>query len=460
MSFVQLTPETVVERIRVKLAGRPFLENFSVGLRSKQGQAIHLENGELQINSLKNPSMLFLRLQKKEGIAEYFFNSFEESEVHRFIEESCNDFKRRNDNLTDEIILPSEFTPVDSKQNEDSQSDLHFLNVNAEEKSNRLMNLEESLKSQVPDHSLSFDSRYQDQKDSYLFWSSASPKMLSFEKVFGVLDLQVALKSGDRVSTFQRAFSESYYFDIDWSGLGRDVLQNALRMLNPSLILPSIPHQNLFHAQTVCEILEKFQSFFCYDVHGVGEANPMLKYFRKPLFPPIFQVIDDPTQKKTPTFVPWSFEGQQTANLPLIVEGRPVNFCSTLKGSKLREGASSFHRRWLPDSSKFEVAPYGLLVEAGRLDFVDLLREMKRGYLILRLDEWLDVDLKNGDFRVLTSGMWVEDGEIRDSLTQITLSSNFFDMFQSLDSIGRDLQSRGNMRSPCILFGKLPLSGA
>ena len=58
-----------------------------------------------------------------------------------------------------------------------------------------------------------------------------------------------------------------------------------------------------------------------------------------------------------------------------------------------------------------------------------------------------------------TAGFWVEGGEIRYPVEEITVAGNLRDIFMGLAAVGNDVDRRGNIRSGSLLIGRMTIAG-
>lgn len=101
---------------------------------------------------------------------------------------------------------------------------------------------------------------------------------------------------------------------------------------------------------------------------------------------------------------------------------------------------------------------HNLLIEPGRLDAGELLREMNTGLLVTEL-MGQGVNGVTGDYSRGAAGFWVENGEIAYPVEEITIAGNLRDMYRHLAAVGRDVDARGNIRTGSILIEQMTVAG-
>src|SRR5688500_18827071 len=101
---------------------------------------------------------------------------------------------------------------------------------------------------------------------------------------------------------------------------------------------------------------------------------------------------------------------------------------------------------------------HNLVVEPGRLDFRGMLREMGRGLLVTELLGH-GVNPVTGDYSRGAAGYWVEGGEIRFPVEEVTIAGNLKDMFRGIAAVGNDLLVRGGRSGASILVETMTIAG-
>ena len=101
---------------------------------------------------------------------------------------------------------------------------------------------------------------------------------------------------------------------------------------------------------------------------------------------------------------------------------------------------------------------HNLLVRPGKLDFRGLLREMGTGLLVTELLGH-GVNLVTGDYSRGAAGYWVEGGEIRYPVEEITIAGNLRDMFRGIAAVGADVLARSGRSTGSILIDNMTIAG-
>jgi PmbA protein len=64
-----------------------------------------------------------------------------------------------------------------------------------------------------------------------------------------------------------------------------------------------------------------------------------------------------------------------------------------------------------------------------------------------------------GDFSRGASGFWIEGGALAYPVSEVTISLNVDDLWQTIDAVGNDLDMRTATASPTIRVAKMTVAG-
>ncbi len=101
---------------------------------------------------------------------------------------------------------------------------------------------------------------------------------------------------------------------------------------------------------------------------------------------------------------------------------------------------------------------HNLLVHPGELDFRGLIQTMGTGLLVTEL-LGQGVNYVTGDYSRGAAGYWVEGGEIRYPVEEITIAGKLQDMFMGIVAVGNDLLVRGSKQVGSILIDTMTVAG-
>jgi len=166
------------------------------------------------------------------------------------------------------------------------------------------------------------------------------------------------------------------------------------------------------------------------------------------VFAPGIEILEDPHRRGEMASAWFDAEGVATAPRRVVEDGY-------LRGWFL----SSYSSRKLGLATTGNAGGnHNLIVTPGPLDFQGLLRKMDRGFLVTDL-MGQGVNPVTGDYSRGAAGFWVEGGEIRFPVEEVTIAGNLLDMFSGIVAIGTDAVWRGSKLCGSILVDRMTIAG-
>ena len=168
----------------------------------------------------------------------------------------------------------------------------------------------------------------------------------------------------------------------------------------------------------------------------------------KAVFSPRVSIDERPFERQGMASAFFDEEGVATRERPIVrggvVEGYFLGSYSARKLGLQTTGNAGGH--------------HNLVVEPGPLDFRGMLREMGRGLLVTELLGH-GINPVTGDYSRGAAGFWVEGGEIRFPVEEITIAGNLKDMFRGIAAVGNDVLVRSGRSCGSILVEKMTIAG-
>ena len=191
--------------------------------------------------------------------------------------------------------------------------------------------------------------------------------------------------------------------------------------------------------------------------HFIGAIRGSAQYRRssflldtagQQLFPSFFGISERPHLPGGLGSAPFDAEGCATRDRELVaggvLDGYVLNTYAARKlGLKTTGNAGGVHN---------------LLVHPGADDFDGLVRRMGRGLVVTEL-MGQGVNGVTGDYSRGATGFWVEDGQIRRPVNEITIAGNLKDMYRHLVAVGRDVDRRGSVMTGSLLVEEMTIAG-
>ena len=101
---------------------------------------------------------------------------------------------------------------------------------------------------------------------------------------------------------------------------------------------------------------------------------------------------------------------------------------------------------------------HNLVIEPGEHDLSGLLKMMDRGVLVTDMIGF-GVNQVTGDYSRGASGFWVENGEVRYPVDEITVAGNLKEMYKNVIAVGKDVDPRGNILTGSVLVENMAVAG-
>jgi PmbA protein len=171
----------------------------------------------------------------------------------------------------------------------------------------------------------------------------------------------------------------------------------------------------------------------------------------------LVSVVDDPLIARAPGSRP--FDGEGLASRKNVVVERGVlrtYLCDSYSARKLgRESTASAARGGGagvgPGTSNFVLQPG---TDSNRA----IVEGTRRGLYVTEMMGF-GFNAVTGDFSRGAAGFWIEGGELAYPVSEVTISLNVDELWQSIDAVGSDLDMRTSTASPTIRVAKMTVAG-
>lgn len=178
------------------------------------------------------------------------------------------------------------------------------------------------------------------------------------------------------------------------------------------------------------------------------KASFLLDRLDTPVFPAFVTIRERPHWPRALASAPFDSEGVATADRDLVSGG-------VLRGYVLDSYSA---RRLGMETTGNAGGTHNLIVEPGPLGSEALLRQLDTGLWVTELLGH-GVNPVTGDYSRGASGFWVEQGEVRFPVHEITIAGNLDAMFKSIVAVGNDVDARGGIRCGSLLVERMTVAG-
>jgi PmbA protein len=168
-------------------------------------------------------------------------------------------------------------------------------------------------------------------------------------------------------------------------------------------------------------------------------------------------VVDDPLLARAPGSRPFDGEGLASRRNVVVDRGMLRTYlCDSYSARKLgRESTASAVRGGGagvgPSTSNFVLQPGSDSNEA-------IVKATKRGLYVTEMMGF-GFNAVTGDFSRGAAGFWIENGELAYPVSEVTISLNVDQLWQTIDAVGSDLDLRTATASPTIRVARMTVAG-
>ena len=169
-------------------------------------------------------------------------------------------------------------------------------------------------------------------------------------------------------------------------------------------------------------------------------------------------IIDDGTRAKGMASKPFDGEGVPTQKRTIVDKGVLKGFLyntivARRAGVQSTGNASRGGFRNLPG-----IGAHNFFMEAGPDDPGDIIKATKKGLYLKGVTGYGIIPV-NGNFSGGASGFWIENGKIAFPVKGLTIAGTAFEMLNSIDMVGNDLDMNRSFTAPTFRIRNLQIGG-
>ncbi len=168
-------------------------------------------------------------------------------------------------------------------------------------------------------------------------------------------------------------------------------------------------------------------------------------------------VVDDPLIPRAPGSRPYDSEGLATRPNVVISEGVLRGFlCDVFAGRKLGRRSTGSASRGIGGGP--HVSTSNFILRPGKSAPADIERLPRALYVTDLMG--FGFNGVTGDFSQGANGFWIERGERAYPVSEITISSNFDEIWRGVDALGYDLDTRSSVQCPTMRVANMTVAGS
>ncbi len=175
------------------------------------------------------------------------------------------------------------------------------------------------------------------------------------------------------------------------------------------------------------------------------------------IFDSAITIIDDPHRKRGLRSKPFDGEGIANARRVIIDGGRLTTWTLDLASAR-KLGLETTGNASRGTSSPPSPATTNLYMEPGSVTPAELMADIGSGLYVTELIG-MGVNTVTGDYSRGATGFWIDNGELGDPVSELTIAGNLKDMFAHLTPAD-DLEFRFGVDAPTIRVDGMTMAGA
>lgn len=179
------------------------------------------------------------------------------------------------------------------------------------------------------------------------------------------------------------------------------------------------------------------------------QASFLVDTLGEQIFPEWLSISEDPHILNALGSSPFDSEGVRTKPRSIVSNG-------VLDGYVL--SSYSGRRLGMPTTGNAGGIHNILLSDSG-VSQADLVKSISKGLLVTELIGH-GVNTVTGDYSRGASGFWIENGQIKQAVEEITIAGNLKDIFRNIKAVGNDTDTTGSIQCGSVLIDDVTVAGS
>ncbi len=274
--------------------------------------------------------------------------------------------------------------------------------------------------------------------------------------------LSVIVKDGESTKTHHDYWYGNDIENFDYKTICENAVFGAIKRLNAKSV-KSGKYDVIIERDAMMALLETFWTIFSAKTVQDNLSKMKGKLGEKVTSSKI-TLVDDGMLKDGKIQLAFDSEGYKTQRTVLVDKGVLKSYLHSSK-TALKDGVESTGNGFKSSyKASVTVQPTNFYLEKGDVDFESLKKLLNNGLIIDSLSGLHSgVNTVSGDFSLLASGFYVENGVEVKPVEQITVAGNFFDLLNEVEEVGSDIKfdlgGGLTIASPSVLVRNLNISG-
>ncbi|ENM3989782.1 metalloprotease PmbA [Vibrio cholerae] len=178
------------------------------------------------------------------------------------------------------------------------------------------------------------------------------------------------------------------------------------------------------------------------------KSSFLLDHLGKTILPTWFNISERPHVMRGLASSPFDSEGVRTQDLEIITDGVLATYLLTSYAARKMNMTPTGHAGGI----------HNWYVKSTGQNYQQMLKELDTGLLVTEV-MGQGVNVVTGDYSRGAAGFWVENGEIKYPVSEITIAGNLKQMLQQIVAVGSDIETRSQIQTGSILIESMKVAG-
>ncbi|WP_188005817.1 metalloprotease PmbA [Vibrio cholerae] len=178
------------------------------------------------------------------------------------------------------------------------------------------------------------------------------------------------------------------------------------------------------------------------------KSSFLLDHLGKTILPTWFNINERPHVMRGLASSPFDSEGVRTQDLEIITDGVLATYLLTSYAARKMNMTPTGHAGGI----------HNWYVKSTGQNYQQMLKELGTGLLVTEV-MGQGVNVVTGDYSRGAAGFWVENGEIKYPVSEITIAGNLKQMLQQIVAVGSDIETRSQIQTGSILIESMKVAG-
>ncbi|AMG02904.1 metalloprotease PmbA [Vibrio mimicus] len=178
------------------------------------------------------------------------------------------------------------------------------------------------------------------------------------------------------------------------------------------------------------------------------KSSFLLDHLGKTILPTWFNISERPHVMRGLASSPFDSEGVRTQDLEIITDGVLATYLLTSYAARKMNMIPTGHAGGI----------HNWYVKSTGQNYQQMLKELGTGLLVTEV-MGQGVNVVTGDYSRGAAGFWVENGEIKYPVSEITIAGNLKQMLQQIVAVGSDIETRSQIQTGSILIESMKVAG-